>query len=174
MRWNDGTRNTFNLLITHGSCSMQHVQEEIAKYLHDATRKRQNSYQLFVYLTSTVDEHTRNMLVNDQYIYTHAGTPCRITYLKLIIQKAELDTRATASYIRSQPTKLDVYMVKEAQHNFLNFNKHVNDLMNSLLTRGETISDIIVNLLRGYWRVQTRNSLSTLRNVVTVTKKANT
>jgi len=58
---NDGTRTTFDLLTTHGQCSMQHVQEESLRYLNEASRKRQNYYQLFVCLTNTVDEHTRRI-----------------------------------------------------------------------------------------------------------------
>jgi hypothetical protein len=41
-------------------------------------------------------------------------------------------------------------MISEAKHNIIQFNEHVHDLINSLSTRGETSSDIIVNLLRGY------------------------
>ena len=71
-------------------------------------------------------------------------------YLKLLIQKAEVGTRATASYIRRNLTQLDTYMVKEAKNGNTKFNEHVNDQLNTLATRGETSRDIIINLLTEY------------------------
>jgi hypothetical protein len=37
-----------------------------------------------------------------------SGQPCGVTYLKLLIQKVEVDTRATASHIHRLLTQLDV------------------------------------------------------------------
>jgi hypothetical protein len=122
--WNDlftinvlnsnSTRTAFDLLSTHGqcsmqhaACSMQHVQEESSRYLNEATRKIQNNYPLFVCLTNTVNEHTSCILANNMNIYTQSGTPCGITYLKLLIQKSEIDTRATASHIQCRLTQFD-------------------------------------------------------------------
>jgi hypothetical protein len=124
---------------------MQHIQEESSRYLNKATRKRQNKYQLFVCLTNIVDEHSRRLLANDKDIYTQSGTPCGITYLKLLIQIAEIDIRATASHIRCCLTQLDTNMINEAKRNIIQFNEHVHDLMNSLSTKGETSNNIIVN-----------------------------
>jgi hypothetical protein len=71
-------------------------------------------------------------------------------YLKLLIQKAEVDTRATASYIRRNLIKLDHYMVKKVNDNITKFNEDFNDQLNTLATRGETSIDIIINLLNRY------------------------
>jgi hypothetical protein len=90
------------------------------------------------------------ILANEEAIYTLNGPPCRITYLKLLIQKAEIDTRTTASYIKRNLTQWDHYMVKEANNDITKFNEYVNDQLNTLATRGEISTDIIINLLTGY------------------------
>ena len=41
-------------------------------------------------------------------------------------------------------------MVNEAKNNITKFNEYVNDQLNTLATRGETSSDIVINLLTGY------------------------
>ena len=146
----DGNTVTKNLLTTHGQCSIQNIQRECSQYINTSTRKRQNNYQLFVCLTNTVDEHTKRILANEMHIYSSFGPPCGVTYLKLLMQKAEVDTRATASHIRRLLTQLDTYMIKDAKNDISVFNDYVNDQMNTLATRGETSNDIIVNLIRGY------------------------
>ena len=139
-----------NMLHTHGQCTLQQIQEDSASYINSNLRKRQNNYQLFVCLNNSVDDNTKRTLANEESIYAANGPPCGTTYLKLLIQKAEVDTRATASYIRRNLTQLDIYMIKEAKIDITKFNEHVNDQLNTLATRGETSSDIIINLLTGY------------------------
>ena len=139
-----------NLLTTHGQCNINSIQRESTSYMNTMTRKRQNNYQLFVCLTNSVDDHTKRILANEEQTYMSTGHPCGVTYFKMLIQKAEVDTRATASHIRRLLTQLDIYMVKDAKHNINTFNEYVNDQMNSLASRGETSNDILVNLIRGY------------------------
>ena len=139
-----------SLLHTHGRCTLKQVQDDSARYMNSISRKRQNNYQLFVCLNNSVDDQTKRILANEESLYTSNGPPCGVTYLKLLLQKAEVDTRATASYIRRNLTQLDHYMVNEAKNNITKFNEYVNDQLNTLATRGETSSDIVINLLTGY------------------------
>jgi hypothetical protein len=138
------------MLHTYGQCTLNQVQEESASYIHSTTRKRQNNYQLHVCLHNSVDDYTKLILANEEAIYTLNGPSCGITYLKSLIQKAEVDTHATASYIRRNLTQLDHYIVKEANNDITKFNEYVNDQLNTLATRGETSTDVIINLLTGY------------------------
>jgi hypothetical protein len=93
-----------NILYTHGQCTLYQVQEKSASYINSTTRKRQNNYQLYICLNNSVDDYTKHILANEEANYTLNGPPCGITYLKLLIQKAEVDTCATASYIRRNLT----------------------------------------------------------------------
>jgi hypothetical protein len=86
----------------------------------------------------------------------HQST-CGINYLKLLIQKVEVITRATASHIHRLLTQLDVYTVREGKNNVIKFNSYVSDQMNTLATRGQTSNDIMNNFLLTIWHAQTKN-----------------
>jgi hypothetical protein len=116
-----------NLLTTHEMCSTQQVQLENAGYMNTLTRKRHNNYQLFVCLTNSVDNHTKRMLVHEEPTYTSNCHSCSVIYLKLLIQKAKVNTRAAASHICRLLTQLDVYMVKDAKNDIAAFNEHVQE-----------------------------------------------
>ena len=97
-----------------------------------------------------VEDYTKRMLAIEEKVYTSNGQPCGVTYLKLLIQKAEVDTRATAAHIRRNLTQLNVYMLKEAKHDIIKFNQHVNKQISALASCGEISNDIIINLFTGY------------------------
>jgi hypothetical protein len=139
-----------SLIQEHGQCSLSQVQRDSARYMHTDTRKRQNNYQLFVCLTNSIDDNTKRLLAFEEKVYCANGHPCGVTYLKLLLQKAEVDTRATAAHIRRNLNQLNIYMVKEAKHNIVQFNQHVNEQLSILSSRGESSNDIIINLFTGY------------------------
>jgi hypothetical protein len=119
-------------------------------YISTNSRFYQNNYQVFVCLKNSVDKNTKRTLANEESVYSISGQLCGVTFLKLLIQKIEVDTRATASYIQRQLTQLDTYMVKEAKHGAIKFNEYINGQMNTLTFRGKTSSNIIINLFTGY------------------------
>jgi hypothetical protein len=94
--------------------------------------------------------YTKRLLANEEATYAQYGPPCGVTYVKLLLQQAEVDTRATASCIRKNLTQLDQYMLREAKNNITKFNNYVNDQRNTLSTRGESSNDIHITLLTGY------------------------
>jgi hypothetical protein len=63
-------------------------------------------------------------------------------------------------------------MLKEASNDVINFKEYVNDQLNTLATRGETGTDIIINFLLDTFPVLIENSLSILKNVKMSMKKA--
>jgi len=134
----------------HGQCNLEQVHRESTRYINSNTRKRQNNYQLFVCINQSIDDNTKRVLATEESKYHVNGHPCGISYLKLLLQKAEVDTRATASYIRRNLTQLHTYMQTDAKGDIKKFNQYVNDLMITLSSRGETSSDIIINLFTGY------------------------
>jgi hypothetical protein len=134
----------------HGQCSLEQVNRESTRYINSNTRKRQNNYQLFVCINQSIDNNTKRVLATEESKYHINGHPCGVTYLKLLLQKAEVDTRATALYIQRNLTQLHNYMQTEAQGDITKFNQYVNDLMTTLSSRGGTSSDIIINLFTGY------------------------
>jgi hypothetical protein len=69
--------------------------------------------------------------------------------LKLIISQAHVDSRATVSFIRTSLTLLDAKML-DLDSNVEAFNFYVKAQVKSLSARGETSSDLLINLFKGY------------------------
>ena len=56
------------------------------------------------------------MFAIEEKTFTSKGHPsCGVTYLKLLLQKTEGDTRTMAAPVRRNLTQLNVYMLKEAK-----------------------------------------------------------
>jgi hypothetical protein len=69
--------------------------------------------------------------------------------LKIIISKAHVDSRATVTFICTSLTELDDKMV-DLNSDITAFNFFVQAQVKSLAARGETSSDLLVNLFKGY------------------------
>ena len=55
---------------------------------------------------SSVDDYTKRMLAIELVTYKSYGHPCGATYLKSLIQKADVGTKATAAHIRRNLNQL--------------------------------------------------------------------
>ena len=60
-----------------------------------------------------------------------------------------MDLRATVSFIRTSLTKLDNKMI-ELDSNVKTFNFYEKTQVKSLAARGDTSSDLLINLFKGY------------------------
>ena len=69
--------------------------------------------------------------------------------LKVIIHESDVDTQATAVYIRQQLASLDEYM-GTIDSDIKKFNVHVKSLIRDLERRRQTSTDILTNLFKGY------------------------
>jgi hypothetical protein len=69
--------------------------------------------------------------------------------LKIISSKAHVDSRATVSFIRTSLTLLDTKMI-ELDSNVETFNQYVKSQIKNLAARGDTSSDLLINLFKGY------------------------
>jgi hypothetical protein len=65
------------------------------------------------------------------------------------MQKAIIDTRATASLLRENLSSLDTYM-STVKSNIKQFNKYVKFNWEGLKARGESCDDLMINLFKGY------------------------
>ena len=69
--------------------------------------------------------------------------------LKFLVRESHLDTNVTTSWIRTQLSSLDKYMMI-ISNDIGKSNFHIQTLMGSLTARGETSTDLLTNLLKGY------------------------
>ena len=142
-----------NMLNVHGTITVGQIQRNTNRYIDANGRETQNNYQIFKCLSATVDEATKTRMAMDteQYMYgANNDVPCGISYLKILLSKAQVDTRATTNHIRNSLRSLDTYMVNVAKHNIVAFNDYVKEQILDLQAHGETTSDILVNVLIGY------------------------
>jgi hypothetical protein len=79
--------------------------------------------------------------------------PCGALLLKIIIMKAHVDTRATASFIRTALSSLDTKMMA-LDSDISKFNAYVKTQVIALEARGETTTDLLVNVFKGYETAQ--------------------
>jgi hypothetical protein len=69
--------------------------------------------------------------------------------LKVVISLAYIDTQATSAFIRTELTRMDE-KIRSFQYDVKKFNTWVKGQVSALAARGETTSDLIVNLFKGY------------------------
>jgi len=71
-----------------------------------------------------------------------------LLYLRILISRITIDSRSTISYIRKSLSELNDYMAS-TDYNVTTFNGFVR-LRIALNTRGETSSNFLINLFKGY------------------------
>ena len=147
--------NVKDLLTQHGQIPISKIQIATRAYLNQEVRDRQSNYQLYICLTATVDTETTKTMSNDKsaFIVTPTGgtpTNCGVSYLKTLLSKAKVDTRATTSHIRTSLGKLRDYIDDPYKQNIKALNEYVREQMTLLSNRGETSTDILIHLFTGY------------------------
>ncbi len=94
---------------------------------------------LYECLSNSITEQLKAMTMLKPNEYYHMGNiPCGAAYLKVIIRKAQIDTWATVLQLRGSVSSLDTY-ISTMSYDIINFNEYVEDIMDSLIDRGETI-----------------------------------
>jgi hypothetical protein len=69
--------------------------------------------------------------------------------LKIIIRESHLDTNATTTSIRKKLSSLDTYILTIGS-DITRFNGHVRLLIDSLVARGKSTQDLLMNVFKGY------------------------
>ena len=77
------------------------------------------------------------------------GQPDGLMLLKVIIRESDVDTQATAAFVRQQISSLDENIGTE-DSNIKKFNTHVKSLTRDLKRRRQKPTDVLTNLFKGY------------------------
>jgi hypothetical protein len=91
------------------------------------------------------------MLWSDQYVVDIGGVKYNsgVALLKVIIRESHLDTNATTYSIQTKLSSLDTY-ITTVDGDIGRFNQYAKLLIQSLTTRNQETSDLLINLFRGY------------------------
>ena len=112
---------------------------------------------MYDFLESSLTEEAKALVLSDYADYTITtadGTtiengPC---FLKVIIRNTTVDTRSTIFHIRENLNHLEGKML-EVSYNIEAFNVYVTSQMEQLAARGETSSDLLINLFAAFMAV---------------------
>ena len=88
-------------------------------------------------------------IVAKQGKYIIRETPIGGLFFKLLMQKAIIGMRATATHLRKNLTNLDTYMTT-VNSNIEKFNQYVKVNVEGLRARGERTDDLMINLFKAY------------------------
>ena len=139
----------FNLIADYGAITMQEVQQHANTYIGLHHRNAQNSFQIYNCLISSLTDSGKAKVVLESNKFTINEIPDGPLLLKVIIQLAHIDTRATVTVIRTRLSSLDT-KIGQLQDNITEFNEFVKTQKASLEARGEVTHDLLVNLFKGY------------------------
>ena len=77
---------------------MEHIEADIQNFMGKQSRQSQNSIQLLHCLTNSTTEATHLKIVAESDKYIDSETPVGKILFKLMMQKAVINKRATATY----------------------------------------------------------------------------
>ena len=147
---------TRNLITNYAQLTKANILISVRTYIGNQNRRAQNSVQLYYCLVNSLTEEAQLMIVEETDEYYEQQTPVGELLFKLLIQKATVDSRSTASHLRDNLATLDVYMTT-VNSNIETFNQYVKVNKQGLKARGQRTDDMMTNLFRGYLAASDRD-----------------
>ena len=145
-----------NLLDEYGLILLASVRAHVNTYYGAHSKQAQDSFMSCQSLLNTLSVEFLKLITVESPDYhmpaivaVDGPIPAGPLLLKIIISKAHVDSRATVTYIRTSLTRLGDKMT-ELDSNIESFNFFVQAQVKSLSARGETTSDLLINLFSGY------------------------
>ena len=138
------------MLTGHAFVSLPQVRGAVAAYLAARDRRAQNNSQLYYCFMASIDATTIKRLVPKKDDFVVNGTKSGLALFKVFLATAKVNTRAVASNICKQLTRLDEFMANTAKHNIGVFNNHVAKLIHQLTARNKTSTNTVTNLFTAY------------------------
>jgi hypothetical protein len=152
-----------HLIHQYGQLTPEDVAAFVTTFIGQETCQAQNDVQLYDCIANTLDERGHLRIVSEAESYTMGGTHSGIMLFKLLMRKANTDTRATASQLRENLTNLDPYM-SMVDSSIEIFNQHVKVNHDGLTARGESSDDLTINIFKAYLCVTDRDFVRYMRN----------
>ena len=143
--------NKINLITDYGQVSLERIQKIEGARMNQATRLAQDNRALYECLNNSLTmEGLAKVRINEaEYMRGNPTLPSGLLFLKILIRESYLDSNATTSMIRTKLSNLDTY-IGQVGSDINKFNKYVQTLLEALNARGETTTDLLTNLFKGY------------------------
>ena len=167
-----GAQAPINVIKDYGVATYEQIEQHEKTYLAQNQRGMQDSKLLYEMLQNSLsaDGFKRIQTWRHQYIFVLQTTDAQgnqteqeykagLCFLKVIIRESYLDSNATTSQMRLALSSLDRY-VETNGSDIVAFNTHVRSLIDGLGARGQTSTDILVNVFKGYKTVSDRGFMT--------------
>jgi hypothetical protein len=141
-----------DLVTNYGQLTLAHVSAHAIAYITLQTRDAQNSMLMYKYLLNSLTEDAKLVMVTMAHQYHALDMPSGPLFLKAIIGRSSIDTKAKVLLLRESVSHLHLKMI-ELKGNVRDFNQHVSELKTSLAGRGQEVSELIMHLFKAYEHV---------------------
>ena len=140
-----------DFLMYYSAISLEDIITHANTYIDSHSRVAQDNNILFKALWKSLTQAAKDKIVVWQEEYTINGRKSAAAILKVIVRESDVDTQATASFIRAQLADLAPAM-ESVGSNVEKFNQHVRNLLRGLRRRRQRTdeNDLIANLFKGY------------------------
>jgi hypothetical protein len=157
----DGVTTNHSLLHNYGVIPLASVALDTVTYVNAQSKVAQDSFMLFQCIFASLDTDFLKLVTTEAPLYHIIDTrdpreppiPCGALLFKIIIRKAHVDTRATVSFIRTALSSMDTKMMA-LDSDISKFIAYVKNQVIALEAREETITDLLVNVFKGYVTAQ--------------------
>jgi hypothetical protein len=149
----DPLNNQLHLLDNHGRFSMDHLVAFSASFIHDQSRAAQMNMQIVKCILSSLSMPGFRKVQTWHSSWHHTqGTstvPAYPLLIKVIIREAYIDTQATTRILRENLSSLPAKL-EELKGDIDQLNAFVKVTQDQLAAQGETTTDLLANLFKGY------------------------
>ena len=143
-----------------------------ATYLGTQTRAAQDNEMAYKCWMSSLSKTGKDKVQIWEEEYTVNGTRSANLLFKVILRESHIETAATSASIRYQLSKLDEYISSVGQ-DITKFNAYVKLMVEGLNARGESSSDLLINLFKGYLACSDKEFVSYINLSMTSTRMVN-
>jgi hypothetical protein len=142
-----------NIITEYGRLTIAKIAAVVEGWITDESRHAQNNMQMFTCIMASLTKEGCIKILAKQDKY-HVGEgaichACTALLFKLLMQKAIINTRVTASLLCKNLSSLNTYM-SMVKSNIEQFNKYVKVNWEGLKACGESCDDLMINLFKGY------------------------
>lgn len=158
-----------NILTHHGTLTMQHLKTFAITYIDEQSREAQINQQIVTCINNSLSKQGQQKIsahVSEWKVEVPSTGAVRsswILLLKVIIRESYIDTNATSRILREKLSSLPHYL-KTFNNDITALNSFVLVTLQQLTARGETTSDLVSNLFKGYLSAKDPTFVSYIMN----------
>jgi len=142
-----------HLIDHHGEAAIDMVSDWAATFVNTESRDAQNNIQMIEAIMASLSEKGKSKLLpyESEWMVTvgNLKVPSGHMLVKIVIRTATIDTNATTRILREKLSSLPEHL-EECGYDITLLNAFVINTIDQLNARGETTTDLLSNLFKGY------------------------